>query len=83
VKAGVSTESASVEVRVPVVLRVTSSSTAPELVPVIIGASSVPSTVMVTVWVTDSPSVVVAVTVNVSLTESVPDRDCAAALSSV
>ena len=66
VNEGVSAPSASVVANEPVAVSVPSSATAPELVPVMTGASSDPVTVTVTVSLTDSPSAVVDVTVNVS-----------------
>ena len=51
------------------------------VVPVMTGAFSLPLTSMETVWLTDSPSAVVAVTVKVSVMVSPPARLCAAALS--
>ena len=59
---------------VPEVERTVSSVTTPVAVPLITGASSVPVTVTVTVWVTDSPSTVVASTVKVSATVSPPAK---------
>ena len=65
---GVSVASVSVVANEPVAVSAPSSATAPEVVPVMTGVSSDPVTVTVTVSLTDSPSAVVEVTVNVSLT---------------
>ena len=72
--------SISVLTNVPLAVNTPSSTTKSDDVPVIIGASSAPVIVTVTTCSTDSPSAVVSVTVNVSVSSSPPSKTWAVSL---
>nr|WP_151117819.1 hypothetical protein [Hypericibacter adhaerens] len=74
--------SGSEAVSVPEAVRAPSSWTAPVAVPEITGASFVPATETVTVWVVEAPAESVTLTVKMSCAVSPAFRPCAASLSS-